>query len=87
MGGTLGPAAPGGVCNPTHDTMIVPEVGRRGSRLVVRHLLAWSDQGLRKFQRAVSLLGSNRMSAGVLAPTAERATGWLELSIALAMMR
>ncbi len=43
--------------------------------------------GVLKFQRALSLLGSNLASVGVLPPTAVRARGSLELGTALGMMR
>jgi hypothetical protein len=43
--------------------------------------------GVLKFQRALSLLGSNLVSVGVLPPTAVRARGSLELGTALGMMR
>ena len=43
--------------------------------------------GFLKFQRALSLLGSNLASVGVLRPAAVRATGSLESGTDLGMMR
>ena len=43
-------------------------------------------QGVLKFQRALSLLGSNFASVGVLRPTAVSANGSLELGTTLGMM-
>ena len=39
--------------------------------------------GILKFQRDLSLLGSNLTSAGVLLPIALRTTGWLGLGMTL----
>jgi hypothetical protein len=43
--------------------------------------------GFFKLQRALSLLGSNPASVGVLRPTAVSAMGFLESGIDLGMMR
>ncbi len=43
--------------------------------------------GVLKFQRDLSLLGSNLASVGVLAPTAVRARGSVESGTTLGMMR
>ena len=51
------------------------------------HLSICRLHGFLKFQRALSLLGSNLASVGVLSPTAVRAMGSLELGTALGMMR
>ena len=50
-------------------------------RLPVRH------QGVFKFQRCLSLLGSNLASVAKLLPTAESANGSLEFGTALGMRR
>lgn len=55
--------------------------------LTIADNLACRLHGFLKFQRALSLLGSNLASVGVLPPTAVRAMGSLELGIDLGMMR
>ena len=60
---------------------------RRKRKDVSAEALAKAGQGLLKLQRALSLLGSNLASVGVLRPAAVNATGSLELGIDLGMMR
>jgi hypothetical protein len=55
--------------------------------LAIAGRLARPDHGALKFQRALSLAGSNRTSAGVQPPTAVRARDSLESGTTLGMMR
>lgn len=70
---------------------LVLQPGIRGLRTVQAIWRLWRTigtlQGLLKLQRALSLLGSNLASAGVLRPTAVSATCSLELGTDLGIIR
>src|ERR1035437_8624137 len=73
------------------DDSIAKDEGRtrRGpfSPLNIADSLIYRLHGCLKFQRALSLLGSNLASVGVLAPTAVRTTCSVEFGTDLGMMR